>query len=363
MNTSVDRAPSMARITSGSILRPMCPAHGKRSIVAGSALTISIVFASSPLTMRVRPGLARARDTPTRHVSAWSRLASVAESPQTDRPGLRVRRRASASSACTPRFDDMSSCHSSQTTAVTCAKRSRQSARESISVRLSGVVTSAVGSRVACFARADDDVSPVRTAIVQCGFSARAAFASASPVSLASARSGVSHSSVSGGGLRSRSTRPQRDGAERRGVRLAHAGRRVHEAALAGGVGRPHFALERERGVPLRGEPAIDGGERIGDGGRAYGKHGAIVRAGRDTLPLTPTLSPQAGRGSGWRAAGSGAGEGNAAANADAMKRPVRQAVMRTTFGFAAVSGDRNAASSTPSRALAVLRCASFTWP
>ena len=80
--------------------------------------------------------------------------------------------------------------------------RSETSAlRESSSVRLSGVVTNAVGRRRSCRVRADEGVSPVRTSTVHCGLSARAARASASPVSAASARSGVNHSTVSGGGV------------------------------------------------------------------------------------------------------------------------------------------------------------------
>ncbi len=61
------------------------------------------------------------------------------------------------------------------------------------------MVTSAVGKRLFCRARADDAVSPVRTSTVQCGCNALAARASANPVSAASARSGVIHSAVSGG--------------------------------------------------------------------------------------------------------------------------------------------------------------------
>ena len=93
------------------------------------------------------------------------------QSPHLDRRPCAAHR-ASASSTCTPRLLDISSCHSSTMTVDTCARRSRQSARASISVRLSGVVTSAVGSRLFCRARADDAVSPVRTSTVQCGCSA-----------------------------------------------------------------------------------------------------------------------------------------------------------------------------------------------
>ncbi len=144
---------------------------------------------------------------PTRQASASSRLASVADSPQTRSRGSRPRSRASASSVCTPRLVPISSCHSSTTIAPRCAKRSRQSARARNSVRLSGVVTSAVGSRLPWRARAAGPVSPVRTSTVQCGARSAAARARARPVSPASARSGVIQSRVSGGGGVRRSRR------------------------------------------------------------------------------------------------------------------------------------------------------------
>ncbi len=196
VKTSVERADSIARTTSGSRRTPMCPAHGKRSIVAGASVAMSICFASSPRTMRA----AAARSGPSSAAAASVRLASVADRPQTRRPGRRPASRARASSTCTPRFDDNSSCHSSTTSASRCAKRSRQSARDRNSERLSGVVTSTVGSRRAWRAREASLVSPVRTSTDQCGASARAASASASPVSPASARSGVTHSMARGGG-------------------------------------------------------------------------------------------------------------------------------------------------------------------
>ncbi len=154
-------------------------------------------FASCPLTTSA----SAARRGPVRQASAASRLASVADSPQTGRFGRAPKSRASASSTWTPRLVDSNSCHSSTTTAESSAQRARQSARASSSVRLSGVVTSTVGSCRSCRARADAGVSPVRVSTRQCGRSAAAARASAWPVSAASARSGVIQSSESGGGL------------------------------------------------------------------------------------------------------------------------------------------------------------------
>ena len=182
----------------------MWPAHGKRSIVGGCAVAISMVFASRPCTMR--PG--RAGATPVRHSSACSRFASVADRPHVRSAGRASRSRASASSTCTPRLLASSSCHSSTTTASRCATRSRQSARDRSSVRLSGVVTRIVGSRRSWRARTEEGVSPVRRSTVQAGCSAAAARAMASVVSAASARSGVIQSSVSGGAASPAAARP-----------------------------------------------------------------------------------------------------------------------------------------------------------
>jgi hypothetical protein len=46
--------------------------------------------------------------------------------------------------------------------------------------------------------------------------------------------------------------------------RLAHAGRRVQKAALAGGDRRPHVALERERREPERRVSLVDAARRQG---------------------------------------------------------------------------------------------------
>ena len=73
------------------------------------------------------------------------------------------------------------------------------SARESSTDRLSGVVTSTVGRRVFCALRSPLDVSPLRAPAVQSGCSASSGCCSARKVSAASARIGVSQSTVSGG--------------------------------------------------------------------------------------------------------------------------------------------------------------------
>ena len=78
--------------------------------------------------------------------SAWGWLPRVAERPQTISSGIHWRRRASASCSCTPRLLPKSSCHSSTTSMRKPAKAWRASARVS-RVRLSGVVTSALGRR------------------------------------------------------------------------------------------------------------------------------------------------------------------------------------------------------------------------
>ncbi len=249
----------MARTTSGSSFRPMCPAQGKRSIDVGRAVAISMSLASRPRTMRPA-GAAM----PARQRAATSRLASVADRPQTRSSGRAARNRASASSTCTPRLLAISSCHSSTITAVIRAKRSRQSARDSISVRLSGVVTSAVGrlprlpgaggGRGVAGAHVDGPVRVER-------------------------RGGARQREPGVGGERAQRGQPQQRkrrcviGAARRAelhgsdgcrVGLAHAGGRVHQAALARGVRGPDLFLEREGCVALRREPVPRGGERVG---------------------------------------------------------------------------------------------------
>ena len=72
---------------------------------------------------------------------------------------------------------------------------------------------------------------------------------------------------------------PERDGPERRRIGLAHAGRRVDEAAVAGRVCRPHLFLERERLESLRGEPVAHRPERVEFGNGPGGGHLRIVRS------------------------------------------------------------------------------------
>ena len=95
----------------------------------------------------------------------------------------------------------MSSCHSSTTTARRSANISRALSRDSMSDSDSGVVTSAVGRRRACRARIAAEVSPVRDSSVHGSPRSTSGWRSASSVSAASARSGVIHSTRSGGAL------------------------------------------------------------------------------------------------------------------------------------------------------------------
>ena len=107
---------------------------------------------------------------------AASRLPKVADNPHTcngvferaecAEPAQRANR-ASASCVCTPRLLPMSSCHSSTTTSRTDANWCLASGRLSSKVRLSGVVTSALGSRRCWRARSAELVSPVRRPMLQ----------------------------------------------------------------------------------------------------------------------------------------------------------------------------------------------------
>ncbi len=134
--------------------------------------------------------------------SASGRLPSVALRPQVIRPGCQVRRRASASCACTPRLLPISSCHSSTTTAATPPSSARACSRVSMSVSDSGVVTSTVGQRLSCRARSAEGVSPVRRPSVQAGARSFRGAASARAVSDANARMGVSQITRSGSAWR-----------------------------------------------------------------------------------------------------------------------------------------------------------------
>ena len=222
VNTSVEPLPSITSATCGSICKPMCPAHAKRSARAGSRVSMTSGLSMRP---RIRAGLGvsavferfwplalagRARAAIDSVVSggcgsnarsASGRLPSVADMPHTLSCGFQPDRRASASCTCTPRLLPSSSCHSSATTNCTDCSASRASARASSSDRLSGVVTSTVGKRRLCAARSPLAVSPVRSPLVQCGARSSSGPRSARNVSAASARMGVSHSTVSGGAL------------------------------------------------------------------------------------------------------------------------------------------------------------------
>ncbi len=187
----------------------------------GRRLSITISFASSPLTMAAR-SIARGPD------EAGERVVEVGERrrqpPDAQSRDRRPRSRASASSVCTPRLVPISSCHSSTTIAARCAKRSRQSARARNSVRLSGVVTSAVGSRLPWRARA--------------------------------ARSGVAGAHVdgpvrrqSGGGPRERETGVAGQRAQRRDP---EQGERRRGVRRAGGAEQHAAAAPRHRSCPCR---------------------------------------------------------------------------------------------------------------
>ena len=188
--------------TCGSSDRPMCPAQAKRSTRSGSSTCTCSALSMRPCTSRglARRG-ARGGRAGTSVASASGRLPSVADMPHTCRRGFQPDRRASASCTCTPRLLPTSSCHSSTTTSCTLARRSCASARASSSDTLSGVVTSTVGRRRSCAARSPLAVSPVRRPLLQCGARSGRGSCRARSESAASARMGVIHSTVSGGGL------------------------------------------------------------------------------------------------------------------------------------------------------------------
>jgi len=131
------------------------------------------------------------RPTPTSDCAASSTLRKVADNPHTRIRGANARSRASASSTCTPRFDASSSCHSSTTTARTPPTSSRARSFASNSVSDSGVVTSTFGSLSRCRARSLAAVSPVRDPTVTASPSSSTGSRSASSMSRATARSGV----------------------------------------------------------------------------------------------------------------------------------------------------------------------------
>ena len=105
---------------------------------------------------------AGALGAPTSVARASSRLASVAERPQVQRPGESVRNRASASSVCTPRLVASSSCHSSTITVSSAANTSAAVSSESRIESVSGVVISPSGQASRSCRRLAAEESPVR---------------------------------------------------------------------------------------------------------------------------------------------------------------------------------------------------------
>ena len=195
VNTRVLPLASISATTVGSMARPRCPAHGKRSTVGGNSVSTVSVLGVAPRTNRPCGAAAG----PSRVCIASSRLPSVADMPQTCSAGFQRRSRAMASCACTPRLLPISSCHSSTTTSAVRPSCSCASARAISRLRLSGVVTSAVGRRLACCVRSLLLVSPLRAPAVHAGASSGSGACSARSVSAASARMGVSQITVSGG--------------------------------------------------------------------------------------------------------------------------------------------------------------------
>ena len=196
VKTRLVDALSISATTGASICAPRWPPHEKRPGCSGSSVSITSVLSTLPWTSTA---CSSAGPGPTSTSSASSRLPRVALSPHTTSAGFQVASRASASCTCTPRLLPISSCHSSTITVCTVAKVCGASSRLSITLSDSGVVTSAVGSRWSCRARSALGVSPVRSPTVQPGASSGSGSFSARAVSAASARIGVSHTTVSGG--------------------------------------------------------------------------------------------------------------------------------------------------------------------
>ncbi len=129
---------------------------------------------------------------------ACCKLPNVADKPHVISTGCQRRNRANASCNCTPRLLPINSCHSSTTTICKLVNISAASGRVSKSVKLSGVVMSAVGSRLDWRARSALLVSPVRKPILQFRLNALIGAINARSVSAASARIGVIHNTVNG---------------------------------------------------------------------------------------------------------------------------------------------------------------------
>ena len=180
-----------ASTTLGSSRMPRCPAHGNRSTSGGTSARMRISLGTSPrMSSPSCPG-------PSRTSMACSRLPSVADRPQVFSPGASRLSRARQSWSWTPRLLPSSSCHSSTTTERTPASSRCASAWDSMTERLSGVVTRAAGGRARWRPRAAWPVSPVRISTRQGTPRDPAADARPSVVSLARARSGVIHRHLS----------------------------------------------------------------------------------------------------------------------------------------------------------------------
>ena len=173
----------------------------------------------------------------------------------------KARRRASASCTCTPRLVPISSCHSSTTTSAMSESCSRLSARDSIRLRLSGVVTRTSGSRLRLaralaglgVAGADGD-RPVEPEVGQrLGQRARGVRGERAH------RRQPQQAQPASGHLAGQRAVQQR---EPDGVGLAGAGRRVQQARAPGGHVVPHFALELERLPAVGREPAFAARQR-----------------------------------------------------------------------------------------------------
>ena len=186
MNTRLAALPSSSATTSSSSRRPKWPPQGKRSIVAGIRLSTVSALGRAPRT--VTPC------GPANASQASARLPRVADRPHTRRFGWKRRIRASASSNCVPRLLPSSSCHSSTMSTCTPPSTASLSARASIRLRLSGVVTSAGGQALRWRALVAAAVSPVRCSTVQPMPMPSAAACRAKVVSAARARMGVIHS-------------------------------------------------------------------------------------------------------------------------------------------------------------------------
>ncbi len=242
----------------------MCPAQGKRSIVFGSMLSMTIAFASWPRTSAA----AALRAGPTSAASATSRFASVADRPQMRSVGTQRREprerelrlhAALGRQELVPLVDDDGVEMREALPPVGAREEQRQALGRGDERRRQSLGL--------LRARAARRCRPVRTSTVQCGRSAAAASASARPVSAASARSGVSHRSVSGGGS---PAAPVRD-REQAAAPPPRASCPCRSAHAPDPSGLPHARARRPPGIakaviPRAASQARAGSERIRSG-------------------------------------------------------------------------------------------------